>query len=119
MSRHGFTLLEVVVALLVLAIALGALVGSVTRHTEVSAQLKERTIAHWLAMNLVAEKEALKAWPAPGSREEGRTELGGHRWRWELKTEKTPAPSVRRLIVQVRRRDDTVITRLEAWLPQP
>ena len=63
---RGFTLLEVMVALAVLAIALSAIMraaGSATRNIE---EVKLRTLALWSAENLLAEhrirEELVCAW---------------------------------------------------------
>lgn len=57
-TRSGFTLLEVLVALAILAVALGALVKAGSEHTRNTYYLQERTLAHWVGQNLVARYEA-------------------------------------------------------------
>src|SRR5690606_11830649 len=53
--QRGFTLLEVLVALTVLAVALAALVKTGADHARNSAYLQERTLAHWAGQNLLTE----------------------------------------------------------------
>src|SRR5690554_8217872 len=53
--QQGFTLLEVLVALTVLAVALAALVKTGADHARNSACLQERTLAHWAGENLLSE----------------------------------------------------------------
>lgn len=57
-SIRGFTLLEVLVALTVLTISLGALIKVASEHARNTAYLQERTLAHWVAQNLMARYEA-------------------------------------------------------------
>ncbi len=57
-TARGFTLLEVLVALMVLAVALGALIKAGSEHARNTAYLQERTLAGWVADNLVADYEA-------------------------------------------------------------
>jgi general secretion pathway protein I len=57
-SFCGFTLLEVLVALTVLTISLGALIKAASEHTRNTAYLQDRTLAHWVAQNLMARYEA-------------------------------------------------------------
>jgi len=49
--QRGFTLLEVIVALAVIAFALSAAVSAVSGNTRNAAGLQQRTYAHWVAMN--------------------------------------------------------------------
>ncbi len=60
-ARHrGFTLLEVLVALAVLAIAMAALIKTGGENTRSAAYLRDKTLAQWVAMNVIAEQR-LKA----------------------------------------------------------
>ncbi|MFO7808537.1 type II secretion system minor pseudopilin GspI, partial [Guyparkeria sp.] len=54
-TSRGFTLLEVLVALVVLAVALGALIKAGSEHARNTAYLQERALAGWVAGNLVAD----------------------------------------------------------------
>ncbi len=49
---RGFTLLEVLVSLAVLAIALSALLGALLQAIDLSAALRERAMAVWVAEEL-------------------------------------------------------------------
>ena len=62
--QHGFTLLEVMVALAVIAFALAAAVSAVSGNTRNAAGLQQRTYAHWVAMNKMAELQISQQWPA-------------------------------------------------------
>lgn len=57
-ARRGFTLLEVLIALVVLGVALGALIKAGSEHARNTAYLQERTLAGWVASNLLADYEA-------------------------------------------------------------
>lgn len=57
-KSRGFTLLEVLVALMVLGVALGALIKAGSEHARNTAYLQERTLAGWVASNLTADYEA-------------------------------------------------------------
>ncbi|MFZ2289974.1 MAG: type II secretion system minor pseudopilin GspI [Halopseudomonas yangmingensis] len=56
--ERGFSLLEVLVALTVLTVALGALIKAGSDHARNTQYLRERTLAHWAGQNLLAEYEA-------------------------------------------------------------
>ena len=121
----GFTLIEVLVALAVLAIALGALIRGGTSTAANAAYLSDKTFAHWVGLNLIAEQQLEASWPAVGKRK-GDTELAGREWNWERSVESTEDGDMRRLTVQVGRREiadgtatvNAMIT-LVAYLPRP
>ncbi|MEM7564691.1 MAG: type II secretion system minor pseudopilin GspI [Pseudomonadota bacterium] len=96
----AFTLLEVMVALLVIAIGLGALIESTGNSTWQSSYLKQKTLASWVAQNQIALYRAKRTWDK-SSRKQGTSEMGNTRWRWEMKISKTDDPSLRRLDVEV------------------
>ena len=103
--QHGFTLLEVIVALAVIAFALAAAVSAVSGNTRNAAGLQERTYAHWVAMNRLAELHASRQWPALRTTR-GSSLMARHEWFWEMTVSKTPVPSVRRVDVMVRADED-------------
>lgn len=116
---RGFTLIEVLVALAVLAIALGALVRGGADAANNAAYLRDKTLAHWVALNTVAEQQLDAQWPSIGKRK-GDAELAGREWRWERVVETTGDGDVRRLIVTVEQRDEPgVLAEVVAYLPRP
>lgn len=97
---RGFTLLEVLVALLLLSLALAALVRLAGLDARASAQLRDGTMAQWVAANVLAETRLRTPLPALGS-SNGEATLGGRRWRWTLVVNATDEPGIRRLDVDV------------------
>jgi general secretion pathway protein I len=96
----GITLLEVLVALLVLAIALLALVRTTATQVDQFAVVRERALAGWLAQDLLAETRLASAFPATGS-SSGSRRFAARDWRWQVRIEGTQAPTVRRIEVIV------------------
>lgn len=96
----GFTLLEVLIALLVVALALTALVRVAGIGSRDFAGLRERTLAGWIAANVLAETRLSPAAP-PTGRREGRLRYAGRDWRWAMEVQNTPEPGIRRLDVRV------------------
>ena len=84
LRRHtrGFTLLEVLIALAIVAISAGALLGTVTSSASNVLYLKDKTLAEWVALNRLAEIRTAQNMPSTGRRK-GNSVMGGMRWEWE------------------------------------
>jgi general secretion pathway protein I len=96
----GFTLIEVLIALVVIALALLALTRTAGIEVRAHDALRERTLAGWVAANVLAETRLARALP-PTGRSDGRVEFGGRRWHWSRDVQSTPNPQIRRIDVQV------------------
>jgi general secretion pathway protein I len=96
----GFTLIEVLIALAVVAIALLALTRAASVQVSSFDALRERTLAGWVAANVLTDTRLAGAMPATG-RSDGRVEFAGRSWRWEREVKATPTPAVRRIDIQV------------------
>jgi general secretion pathway protein I len=116
-------LLEVLVALAVLAIAMGAIINAATQSIASTTYLRDQTFASWVALNQVNERLLdAEPWPEEGS-QQGNAELANRVWRWEARFSKTDDPDLRRLEVTVRSAGDTsalsVLTAFKAKPPEP
>ncbi|HET6720789.1 MAG TPA: type II secretion system minor pseudopilin GspI [Rhodocyclaceae bacterium] len=100
MRRSGFTLLELMVALAILAIALSAVMRAVGAATNNVDELRLRTLAGWVADNRLAEHRARRDW-LPVGRAEGQVEQGGVFFRWAEEVQATPNAQFRRIEVTV------------------
>ncbi len=101
----GFTLIEVLVAVAVLAIAMSAVIGAMARQADNAGYLKQKTIALWVAHNRLAELQ-LQGTPPDTGRSDGEVEMGGVDWRWDAVVVKTEDPYLRRVDIEVRRPDE-------------
>lgn len=97
---RGFTLLEILVALAVLALAMGALVQAAGDYTRNQAYLRDRTLAEWVARNRLVQQQLAADWPSIG-RKRGEVEFGGREWRWVMQVTQTPEEALRRLDIEV------------------
>ena len=119
--KKGFTLLEVLVALAVLAIALASLIKGVGGNAANEAYLRDKTLAQWVAMNVVGELQLAEKWPDKGKKQ-GSEAMGGHEWFWRYEISETLDEDVRRLDVRVRSSNDTdssPLASVVAFLPKP
>lgn len=103
-KSRGFTLLEVLIALAILAIGLAAAMRAIGVATNSSFELKQRMLAQWVAQNRAAELRALGLWPDPGV-SEGEAEQAGQRFTWQQKVTTTPNALFRRVEINVARPD--------------
>jgi general secretion pathway protein I len=86
---RGFTLLEVLIALAIVALSAGALLGSVTSSASNVIYLKQKTLAEWVALNRLTEIRIAVDMPGTGKRK-GSSTMGGMRWEWEEEVSELP-----------------------------
>ena len=103
-KQLAFTLLEVLVALAVLAMGMGAVIKVVSSQAIQVNYLKEKTIAQWIASNKANEVQ-LAAWPATGT-SGGSEFMAQQEWSWKLTVSNTPDKDIRRLDIEVSRADE-------------
>ena len=95
-QRHGFTLVEVLVALAITAIALGAGLKAAGALTDNAQRLGDVTAAHWCADNALVGLRLARQFPGTGEAEFGCHQLGRD-FRGVLRTKATPNPNFRRV----------------------
>jgi general secretion pathway protein I len=116
---HGFTLIEVLIALVILAIALAAAARAASIATVGAEESKLRTLATWVAQNRVALLTATRSFPASGTAT-GKSTLGGIEFEWQQTASDTPNALFRKIDVRVfRPNDPQTLTTLTAYLVQP
>lgn len=116
----GFTLVEVLVALAVLAIALAAVMRAMSQSIDTSAGLRDRTVAMWVAQNRLATHQVQHDFPALDTTE-GNAEMAGREWRWREQVSAAPGEAaLRRIEIEVRAASGPQpLARLIGFLSQP
>ncbi|MBF0107568.1 MAG: type II secretion system minor pseudopilin GspI [Magnetococcales bacterium] len=120
-GRRGFSLIEVLVALVVLSLVLGGVVKATGAQARNAADLEDRTMAHWVAMNCIVERRLLNFFPNPGT-QFGEEQLGWRQWYWRATISDTPEPDIRRIEVAVFQdsaRSQTPVAVLNGYLGKP
>ena len=99
-TQTGFTLIEIMVALAIITITLGAIIENTTASNSNVQYLRDKTIAGWVAMNQISLVRAKRQWSA-ASTKKGSVEMAGREWSWVLKIQNTDDANVRRLDIAV------------------
>jgi len=98
---RGFTLVEVLVALVIVALGSAAVLSALTTGADSTARLRERSFAEWVASNRLVEARTSREAPKPGSRE-GEVEFAGSMWQWREDIDRTPITGMLQIKVSAR-----------------
>ena len=102
--HRGFTLIEVLAALVIVALGMLGVIQAVTQTARNGTYLREKTLAHWIALNVITERR-LQPSPPEVSESSDEVEFAGRRWRWTMRVTQTEVESLRRMDVSVRSAD--------------
>jgi general secretion pathway protein I len=100
MKSRGFTLIEVMIAMFVIALGVGALLTTLTSSADAAAHLREKSLAEWIALNRVSEVRLSNARPASGTTS-GTVDYAGRTWRWQQTVNDPGIAGILRLDVMV------------------
>ena len=101
--QAAFTLLEVLIALAMLAIVMTAAFRGINLVAAQTSELGERHMAQWIAQNRLAEMR-MGSYPDLGTTD-GVAEQGGYKFRWHEKISRMDQPLFRRIDVTVMNSD--------------
>ena len=118
--NRGFTLLEVLVALTIIALSLGALISTTGSQANSAGYLKQKTIAHWIAMNEITQLQIENAFPGKGDTD-GSSVMAGKEWYWTRTIKETEDEDSRQVEFRIYRDEDREygLTRLVGYLSRP
>ena len=119
-TQKGFTLLEIMVAIAILATAMTAIIKSTGQVSNNAFMLRQKTFAHWVAQNKMNELLITKAWPNTG-KDKDEASLADLDWNLEIETEATPVETIRKVTIYVSAADseDEVASSITGYLIDP
>ena len=104
----GFTLIEVLVALVIVAVGMSALMGALTSSAKTVTYMQDKTFAEWVALNQIAllrtSITAPGQVPAAG-KSNGDVDLANRKWHWQQEVIASQVPGIMRVDVKVRPKD--------------
>jgi general secretion pathway protein I len=118
-KQPGFTLIEVMLAMAVFAVAGVALLGVADNNYRHISFLEEKMLADWVASNQLVELSLATTWP-PKNNRKGNVDMAGRTWYWQQKVIKTDNDLLRQVTMEVRvnEDDELVSASLATYLSQ-
>lgn len=96
---QGFTLIEVLLALTVIAISLTALLKATAQNIENTGRIKEKSISHWVAMQGVAMIQLNLVQVNQSQESTQKTMMLDQAWYWRAKISSTPIKSMQKIVI--------------------
>lgn len=118
-NNRGFTLIEVMVALVVASLALVAVMASISQMIDAGTAMRDRTYAAWIAQNKIAELRLANTEPEV-STSNGEVEFAGLEWGWTAAISETGVEYLYRVDVGVTfAGSDDVIRTVTGFIGEP
>ena len=99
-QERGFTLLEVLIALMVISISLVAIAGEMINMLNAANTMQERTYASWIAHNKVTEMRLANVVPEV-STSSGELDYANREWAWRAVVSETGVENLFRVDVTI------------------
>lgn len=120
LPSRGFTLLELLIAIAIFAIAGVAIMQATSNHNRTLGMITDLTWAGMVAENELQLAKLEEKWP-PELRREGESEMGHQRWFWVIESVETLDPDFRMLRIKVAPKDapEQPVTVLQTFVGKP
>jgi general secretion pathway protein I len=100
----GFTLIEVLVALAIVALGMGAVLSALTSAAGNVQALRDKTLAQWIGLNQIADARLNLRAPVIGTSEGDITNFGNANWHWQRSISSVDlVPGLLQITLRVRR----------------
>ena len=118
-GHGGFTLLEVLVALIIISLALVYVAGSMAQMIDTTNSTRERTYASWIAQNRITELRLAGVVPEAGETS-GDVDFANTSWAWTAEIEETGIENLFRVDVAVSfAGSDVTIRKVTGFIGEP
>lgn len=120
--NRGFTLIEVMVALVVVGIALPAMIIRMQSIMDNTGYMNQKTYAHWLAENKMQEMQIIQLLEGKATKTKKRQdteEFAGVEWHWKIEILETEVEKMFRMEVSIGLEEDSNLATISGFLYEP
>lgn len=118
-SHRGFTLVEVMVALSIVALSLTAIAASMNQMIDAANTMRERSYASWIAQNKLTELRLANEQPEVSS-SSGEVDFANTTWEWRTVVSETGIEEFYRVDVSISLpANDYVIRTVTGFIGEP
>ena len=108
MKSRGFTLIEVLVALVIVAVGMSVVMGTLTSSAKAVSYMQDKTFAEWVALNQIASVRVALTTPGqlpPTGNTNGDVDFANRKWHWRQEIVASQVAGILRIDVKVRPKD--------------
>jgi general secretion pathway protein I len=113
-TQRGFTLIEVLVALVIVALGMAALLETLGSAADTSSWLRDKSFAQWIGFNQLEQSRLSGSAPSVGTTD-GELDYAGRHWRWRQEVSALDFPGLFRIDVKVEHADTATVDE-SAWM---
>jgi general secretion pathway protein I len=115
----GFTLIEVMVALVIVSLALAGVAASMGQMIDTANTMRDRTFASWIAQNKIAEMRIAGVMPEVGE-SSGDVDYANTTWSWTANVSETGVENLLKVDVSVSYAGfDDVVRKVTGFIGEP
>jgi general secretion pathway protein I len=101
-NKAGFTLIEVLIALVILSIALTAIIKATSQNIKDTLYIQKKTIALWVGNQIINEITlGLRKPPITPDTLKDESRMFNETWSWDASLKPTPNPHIQEIDVNV------------------
>jgi general secretion pathway protein I len=113
-APRGFTLIEVLIALVIVALGMSALLETLGSAADTSTWLRDKTFAQWIGINQLDTQRLSGVMPTSGTTD-GELDYAGRHWRWRQVVTDMGLPGIFRIDVKVEPADTSTVDE-QGWM---
>lgn len=123
LRNKGFTLLEVMIAMVIVSLGIIAVFGQINQSVAGASYLRSKTLAHWIAIDQITEMRLKQAYPAVNESTD-EIEMAGILWQYTIQVSdmpELPLGNLRRIDVSVSFEDtpDSILATAIGFISPP